>query len=136
MQFDTKIALALRADLPVWQKLNVAAFLASGITGSDPALLGEPYQDASGNQYLRMVRQPMLVFAADAADLARAHARALERGVKMAVYIEPMFSTGHDAANRETVAARPASELPLVGIALHDERKLVDKVLKGLKLHP
>lgn len=32
MQFDTKIAIVLREDLPVWQKLNMTAFLVSGIT--------------------------------------------------------------------------------------------------------
>lgn len=136
MQFETKIAIALRADLPVWQKLNVAAFLTSGITGAEPDLLGETYKDASGNTYRRLLRQPVLVFAGDAADLTRAHARALERGVPMAVYIEPMFATGFDAANRATVAACAADTLPLVGIALHAERKLMDKILKGMKLHP
>lgn len=136
MQFDSKIALALRADLPTWQKLNVAAFLTSGITGANPDLLGQPYRDASGNSYARLLGQPVLVFAGEAADLSRAHARALERNVPLAIYIEPMFSTGFDAANRETVAACDAASLPLVGLALHAERKLVDKILKGMKLHP
>lgn len=31
MKFDTKIAIVVRADLPTWQKLNMTAFLASGI---------------------------------------------------------------------------------------------------------
>ena len=31
MQFDTKIAVVIRTDLEAWQKLNVAAFLTSGI---------------------------------------------------------------------------------------------------------
>ena len=30
MSFDTKIAIAVRADLATWQKLNVTAFLTSG----------------------------------------------------------------------------------------------------------
>ena len=45
MQFDTKIAIMIRLDLEIWQKLNVAAFLASGIArpsadmaGADPPL--------------------------------------------------------------------------------------------------
>jgi hypothetical protein len=33
MQFDTKIAIVIRADLEAWQKLNVASFLASGVAG-------------------------------------------------------------------------------------------------------
>ena len=35
--FDTKIAIIIRDDLATWQKLNVTAFLMSGITG---AILG------------------------------------------------------------------------------------------------
>ena len=31
MQYDTKIAVVIRTDLEVWQKLNVAAFLAGGL---------------------------------------------------------------------------------------------------------
>jgi hypothetical protein len=43
MQFDTKIALIIRSDLETWQKMNVGAFLTSGITGAFPACIGEPY---------------------------------------------------------------------------------------------
>jgi tellurite resistance-related uncharacterized protein len=31
---DTKVAVVLLEELPVWQKANVAAFLVSGIAGS------------------------------------------------------------------------------------------------------
>jgi hypothetical protein len=34
MLFDTKIALVIRCDLASWQKMNVAAFLASGIAAA------------------------------------------------------------------------------------------------------
>jgi adenylate cyclase len=37
MQFDTKIAVVIRTDLEVWQKLNVASFLTSGIAAAFPA---------------------------------------------------------------------------------------------------
>ncbi len=47
-----------------------------------------------------------------------------------------MFDTGHDAANRATVNKYRSDDLPLVGLALRAERKLVDKVTKGAKLHP
>ena len=64
MKFDTKIAVALREDVPTWQKLNMTAFMVSGIAGSDPSTVGEDYADASGNTYLPMFRQPVLVFSA------------------------------------------------------------------------
>jgi len=57
MQFDTKIAVAIRADLQAWQKLNVASFLAGGIAASFPECIGEPYEDASGTRYLSLIGQ-------------------------------------------------------------------------------
>jgi len=136
LQFATKIAVVLRDDLAVWQKANVAAFLVSGIAGTAPDTVGDPYADASGNRYLPMFREPVLVYAADAAGLRRAYERAMQREVELAVYTHELFETSHDEANRAAVAAVPAEELDLVGIAMRAERKLVDKVLDRLRPHP
>jgi hypothetical protein len=136
MRFDTKIAIAVRADLAAWQKLNVTAFLASAVAGGVPGVIGERYQDGSDTLYLPMFRQPVLVYAADGPALAQVRGRAVERGLDVAVYTEEMFETGHDEANREAVRAVPADELTLVGLAVHGPRNAVDKVLKGLSLHP
>lgn len=133
--FDTKIALVIRNDLAVWQKLNVAAFLASGIAASFPECIGEPYADASGTAYHALIGQPMLIYGADAAQFARALDRALTRGVKAAVYTEDMFTTTHDDANRAAVAAVERQSLNLVGLAFRAERKIIDKVVDGLKFH-
>lgn len=100
MLFDTKIALIIRSDLEPWQKMNVAAFLASGIAASYPASVGEPYADASDNTYLPLIGQPILIYGADSPGLTRALDRSLARGVQPALYTEEMFSTTHDAANR------------------------------------
>lgn len=136
MRFDTKIAVALRDDLPVWQKLNVVAFTVSGLGATQPDLIGETYEDASGNLYLPMFRQPVLVFAGSADALKAAHARALARNLRIAIYTADLFATNHDEANRAAVKAVPADALDLVGFALHADRKDADRVLKGLALHP
>jgi hypothetical protein len=136
MRFATKIAILVRADLATWQKLNVASFLAGGLVGADPELAGEPYVDGSGRVYGPLVRQPMLIFAADAAELTRTLQHALDAGLRPAIYTKELFATGHDAANRAAVAAAPTDALDLVGLALHGERKAVDKAVKGLALHP
>ena len=136
MQFDTKLAIVLRDDLAVWQKTNVAAFLVSGIAASEPGVVGEPYRDGSGNEYLPMFVQPVLVYEADATALRRAYERALSREVELAVYTQELFETGHDEANRAAVAAVPADQLDLVGIALRADRKVVDKVVDRLRFHP
>ncbi|HYI75086.1 MAG TPA: DUF2000 family protein [Gaiellaceae bacterium] len=136
MQFDTKIAVVLRDDLAVWQKTNVAAFVVSGIAGTVPDIVGEPYRDASGTEYLPMFVQPVLVYAADARALRRAYERALARDVVPAIYTADLFATGHDEANRAAVAAVAADDLDLVGIAFRAERKTVDKIVDGLRFHP
>ncbi|GAA4576299.1 DUF2000 domain-containing protein [Planotetraspora kaengkrachanensis] len=136
MRFDTKIGVVVRGDLEVWQKLNVTAFLASAVAGGVPEVIGEPYEDASGAAYLPMFRQPVLVYAADADGLACVRERAVARGLDTAVYIEEMFETGDDVANRAAVLAVTAEEMSLVGLAVHGPRNAVDKTLKGLRLHP
>ena len=133
--FDTKIAIVLRDDLAVWQKLNVTAFLTSGIVGATPGLVGEPYEDAAGNTYNPLLVQPVIVLGAAAATIQAVYRRAMEREVRLSLYIEDMFATGHDAANRETVRRWTADEPRIVGLALRAERKVVDKITKGARMH-
>ena len=135
MQFDTKIAVVIRSDLEAWQKLNVACFLTSGVAAKFPECVGEPYEDGSGTAYLALIGQPILIYGADRAALSRALERALARHVMPAVYTEDMFKTTHDAANRGAVRAVARADLNLVGIAMRAERKVVDKIVDGLKFH-
>jgi len=136
VRFDTKIAIAVRADLPPWQKLNVTAFLASGIAASTGDIIGKPYEDGSGNTYLELFRQPVVVYAAGAGTLSQAHQRALDRAVPMAIYTMDMFTTGNDDDNRAVVRPVPAGELNFAGLAVHGPRNAVDKIFKGASLHP
>ncbi|PSJ55909.1 DUF2000 family protein [Pseudaminobacter soli (ex Li et al. 2025)] len=133
--FDTKLAIVLREDLAVWQKLNVTAFLASGIVAQCPDVIGEPYVDAAGNAYNPLSVQPVIVLAADGETMAAIHRRSLDRGVRTSLYIEEMFSTGHDAANRAVFAEFAPPEAKVVGIALRADKKVVDKIVKGARMH-
>jgi hypothetical protein len=135
MRFDTKIAIAVRADLEPWQKLNVTAFLSSGIAATAD-VMGKPYEDGSGNTYLELFRQPVVVYAADDEVLSQAHQRALARDLPMAIYTMDMFATGHDDDNRAVVRAVAAADLRFAGLALYGPRNAVDKVFKGATLHP
>ncbi|MAZ98873.1 MAG: hypothetical protein CMM39_05510 [Rhodospirillaceae bacterium] len=136
MEFNTKIAIVLRDDLAVWQKLNVTSFLTSGILGANPSLLGQEYKDSAGNIYLPLLIQPVIILSCDDQKLRTIHHRGIDRGVRFCLYIEDMFSTSHDDANRATVSDKEPDNLPIVGLALREERKLVDKITKGAKMHP
>ncbi|OLP62570.1 hypothetical protein BJF93_01910 [Xaviernesmea oryzae] len=133
--FDTKIAIVLRGDLAAWQALNVTAFLTSGIVAQTPEIIGEAYRDAAGHVYNPMTIQPIVVLAAEQETLRTIHKRALERQVRISAYIEEMFSTGHDQANRDAFAAFDPDTAKLVGLALRAEKKIVDKITKGAKMH-
>lgn len=134
--FDTKIAILVLEDLPVWQKLDVTAFLASGMAGAAPEAMGLPYEDGTGRRYAALLGQPVMIFAASADVLLRARNQAFERDLRCAAYVRAMFSTGHDAANREAFRNEPADEPDLVGIAIRGPKKDVDKATKGARLHP
>ena len=134
--FDTKVAILVLNDLATWQKLNVTAFLATGIAGAVPEAMGDPYEDASGRQFTSLLGQPVMIFAAGPGELARAHRISGENGLVTAAYVRAMFQTGHDAANREVFKAEPANAPDLVGIAIRGPKKIVDKATKGAKLHP
>ena len=135
--FDTKVAVVVRDDLAAWQRLNVTAFLMSGIVaGAGEAVVGPPYEDAGGVAYLPMLRQPVLVFEAGAEKLRTVHRRALDREVPIAIYTAELFSTGHDDDNRAAVRAVATGELDLVGLGLRAPHRAADAVLRGLRRHP
>lgn len=115
MRFDTKIAVAVRNDLAVWQKLNVTAFLASGIAAGVEDIMG--------------------LYAADASLLGIVCERVRARGLPTAIYTEDMFATGNDDDNRAAVVAVPAAQTRYAGIAVYGPRNWVDKVFKGASLH-
>jgi hypothetical protein len=135
MEFDTKIVVILRDDLASWQKLNVTAFTISGIAGTEQ-IVGENYVDASGNVYLPMSKQPILIFSADGEKMREVYSRAMKRGMKISIYTEELFKTYNDVDNRAEVAGVKGEDLNLVGMAIRSTKRQIDTVVKGLSLHP
>jgi hypothetical protein len=136
-QFDTKVAVIVRDDLATWQRLNVTAFLMSGVAAqAGPAAIGEDYIDGDERHYLPLLVQPVLVFEASAEKLRTVHERAARRGVTLAIYTREMFATGNDQDNRAAVRAVATDRLDLVGVALRAPHRDADAVLRGLARHP
>ncbi len=135
MEFSTKFAIVVADDLAQWQKLNVISFLTSGIIGDAPEIIGEVYKDATNREYAALCIQPTVILKSSRDRLQTFLDRAHTRNIKPALYIEDMFETGHDEANRLSVMNYETSDLPLVGLAIRADKKAVDKVFKGAKLH-
>ncbi|HEX5690848.1 MAG TPA: DUF2000 domain-containing protein, partial [Roseiflexaceae bacterium] len=94
------------------------------------------YVDGSDTSYLPMIKQPITVFGADHAQIRAVYEQALGRDIQFSIYTEELFSTPHDEANRAAVRAFRSEELNLVGMAMRGRKKVIDKLLKGLNLHP
>jgi hypothetical protein len=84
MQFDTKVAILVLDKLAVWQKLNVTAFLATGIAAAAPDAIGKPYVDPSGRTYAALLGEPVMILSATSEVLARACRQAIDRDLACA----------------------------------------------------
>lgn len=133
MMYPTKTALILLDDLAAWQKVNVSAFLTGGLMHRFPEMAGEAYRDGDDIHYLAMIREPVFVYGANAETIKRTFERARSRAIPFSIYTRPLFTTSNDADNRASVAATTTAELDLVGLGLHGDRKLIDKIVNGLK---
>lgn len=133
---DTKVGIIIRNDLLDWQKLNVTAFLSTGIAASAPESIGEEYEDGAGHTYLPLIIQPVFIYAASQEHLIRTNDRALRRGIQPGIYAEGMFKTDNDADNRAVVKQLTDGVFNIVGVAIRADRKTFDKIVHGLKLHP
>jgi len=102
---------------------------------ASPSCLERPAEDAAGHTYNALVIQPMIVLSADAQTIKTIYQRAMERGVRLSLYIEDMFSTGHDAANRAALKQYRPEAMNVVGLALREDKRLVDKITKGARMH-
>lgn len=136
MKDGWKVAVAIRDDLAVWQKLNVTAFVISGVGTTFPELIGARYVDGSGHIYMPKLGLPVLVYEGDQAGLRRAFDRAMDRELTVSIYIDELFKTGNDVDNRAAVAAVTTDDLTVTGFAVVGERAKVDKVFDKLRLHP
>lgn len=134
MKFDTKIKIVLRNDLKVWQELNVTAFLISGIAGTQN-IIGQPYVDSDGVEYLPMSQQPIMIHSASGEQLKELLKKALNKEVAISIFTEELFETYNDEDNREMVSRLKTEELNLVGLGIRGKKNQVDRLLKGVELH-
>src|ERR1700712_1533418 len=98
--YENKIAIIIRDDLQVWQKLNVASFLASSVAIQFPETHGQAFINASQSTYLPFIKHPILIYKADdEVQMKRAFNRAKERDLAIGIYTQPLFSTKNEEGN-------------------------------------
>ena len=134
--YDKKISIVIKSDLPVWQKLNAAAFLASSVAIRFEETHGKAFVNASGSEFLPFIKHPILIYKADNdTQLRRAFKRAKERELHIGIYTSPLFDTKNEEENLVEISKYTDDEQELAGIIIYGENRKVDKALDGLKFH-
>ena len=118
----------------MWQKLNVTAFLVSGIAGTED-IVGRPYVDKDDVDYLPMSQQPIMIHSASGEELNKLLKKALTKNVVISIFTEELFNTYNDEDNRHMVSQFKTDELNLVGIGIRGKKNHMDRLFKGLELH-
>jgi hypothetical protein len=135
--YDNKVAMVILEGLQDWQKLNVAAFLASSVAVKFPETHGRPFVTGSNTEYLPFIKHPVLIYKAENPEqIKKVFNRAKERSLQIGIYTRPLFATKNEEQNLEEIAKYPDEEQDLVGIVIYGKNKSVDKAVKDLKFHP
>ena len=114
----------------------MTAARSAGMGGTQPATLRHSDQrHICPTPHAPSATPAHVVLTGPANVLTNIRNRAHQRGVESVAYIEEMFATGHDKANRAVFAQHGADETNTVGIALRADKKIVDKITKGAKMH-
>jgi len=79
-----------------------------------------------------VIREPIFIYGASSVELSRTHGSVANRGIRFAIYTEPLFETANDAENRASIAATPTTAVDLVGLGLHGVRKIIGKITGSL----
>ncbi|KDM66082.1 DUF2000 domain-containing protein [Acidiphilium sp. JA12-A1] len=130
-----KTAIIVLETLPTWQKLNVTAFLATGIGDASPNAMGEIYHDAADRPFTRLFGEPIVIFTAPQGILVHALNQALTRDLTRAAYVDAMFFQPNGEAGRAVFRREPLDAPNLVGLALRGPRNEVNGATKGARLH-
>jgi hypothetical protein len=56
--------------------------------------------------------------------------------VAFTLFTHDLFATGNDIDNRAAVRVKHSAEQQVVGMAMRDKKKKIDRIVKGLSLHP
>jgi hypothetical protein len=136
MDKSVKTAILLLDRLPSWKKLNVTAFLATGIGDSSPDAMGARYRDGIGREYTRLFEEPIVVFAGSLDTLQKALSVGHEKALVRSACIEAMFQQSDGDSGRKVFQADEPDSLNLVGVALRGPRKHIDVATKYASLHP
>lgn len=117
-------------------ELNVTAFRVELHRGRFPETMGNDFIDASNVRYLGMLCYPVIIYKADPGKLRNLYQKAVTRGLHIEIYTKKLFETMNETDNLSAISQFREDEQDYVDLVFYGDRRHIDKVLKGQKLHP
>lgn len=85
-------------------------------------IIGQPYLDKNGVQYLPMSQQPIMIHSSNSERMNELLQKAIKKDVVISIYTEELFHTYNDEDNRVMVSKYQTQELNLVGIGIRGKK--------------
>lgn len=132
---EKKCVMVVGTGLPVGLAVNAAAVLAVTLGSKIESIVGPDIADVSGGSHVGLVDIPIPVLHADSEALADIRSRAVTMEGLLVVGFTDVARTSRTYGEyTEKMAASPPEELEYLGVALHGDKKLVNKLTGSLPL--
>ena len=132
---EKKCVMVIGTGLPVGLAVNAAAVLAVTLGSKIESIVGPDIADVSGGSHVGLVDIPIPVLNADSEALADIRSRAVTMEGLLVVGFTDVARTSRTYEEyTEKMAASAPEKLEYLGVALHGDKKLVNKLTGSLPL--
>lgn len=132
---EKKCVMVLDTGLPVGLAVNAAAVLAVTVGCKIESIVGPDVADVSGGSHVGLVDIPIPVLKADAESLGDIRSRAVTMDGLLVVGFTDVARTSRTYKEyTEKMSASAPGDLEYLGVALHGDKKLVNKLTGSLPL--
>lgn len=133
--FDHKISICIRKDLPEWQLINTAAHIAAyfGNKLGDKFGTGDYFVTNDKIDLPRNTQYGIAILRADTKDLRRVRRRANEAKVRWMGFTREMLDLLDDQDLQTEIGKKLADEIEYLGIGLYGSRAVLEGITKGVQ---
>lgn len=133
--FNQKIAIVVREDLPHWQAMNTVAHV-SGYLGNkiETFLSGENFVTQDGVTHPRNSQYAIIVLSNTEKGLRKFMRRVRESGLLYHGFIREMIETTDDAEIQSILSNKKDEQIEYLGIGIFGSLEKVNELTKGMSL--
>lgn len=133
--FNQKIAIVVREDLPSWQVMNAIAHV-SGYLGNKIAtfLSDENFVTKDGQNHPRNSQYAIIILKNSEKGLRRFMRNVRESGLLYHGFIREMIESTDDTAIQEIVGSKRDDEIEYLGVGIFGPIQKVDELTQGMSL--